>query len=187
MFPIRYKPEHSYDHASLVTTIPNALPEEHIERIKTWALTVDSGLHRRGSKNIKVNASFYTTQINNLSDPIYEILSPLWEQHLQSVNSTVSFIEPYEIKSYIEGDEFENHYDIYINLTEKLDRKINLIVQLTDSNDYEGGDLYVGDYLCPREKGSAIFFPASVIHKVTKITKGNRFSLIGHGWGPYLI
>lgn len=187
MLPIRFKPEHNYNYNSLVTEIPNALSNDHIKRLREFAESADSGLHRRGSKNPNITASFYTTQITTLSDPVYEILNPLWEQYIALTDSTIDFVEPYEIKSYIKYDEFDFHYDTYINLSEKIDRKLNLIIQMSDSDEYEGGDLIVGDYYCTRAKGSAIFFPASLVHQVTRIVSGNRYSLIGHGWGPYLI
>ena len=62
---------------------------------------------------------------------------------------------------------------------------LNLSLQLSNSEDYDGGDLLIDDYVSSREFGTGIFFPADVFHEVTPITRGARVTLIGHSWGPY--
>lgn len=182
--PVKNKPNIQYTYNQLVKEVPNVLSHDQLNRLKSYALdTNDSGLHRRGSKEKGTYASFYTCQVFRTDDEIYPLLDSLWDDY----KSVIDFIEPYEIKSYVEGDLFEYHTDIYINVTEHVDRKINLIIQMSDSNEYDGGDLVVGNYTCTREKGSAIFFPAALQHQITPIVQGTRFSLIGHGWGPYQI
>lgn len=184
MLPVLDKPKNDPDYFSkYIVEIPDALSNEQIDRLKIYAHGSSSGLHRRGSKDISTTASFYTCQVYRLDDEIYDILAPVWSNY----EHQLSFIEPYEIKSYVEGDLFEYHTDVYFNLEKKVDRKLNLIIQMSDSDDYEGGDLMVGDIQCSRKKGTAIMFPAFTLHCVTPITKGTRYSLIGHGWGPYHI
>lgn len=183
MLPVELKPKIDYDFSTYVTEIPNALDITQINRLREYAHSDISGLHRRGSKDRNTDASFYTCQVHPLHDEIYEILDPLWEQY----KSNLSFIEPYEIKSYVEGDLFDYHTDSYVNLVRNVDRKMNLIIQLSDTNEYDGGDLLVGRYQCTRQQGNAIFFPACLMHCVTKVTRGTRYSLIGHGWGPHQI
>jgi PKHD-type hydroxylase len=64
-------------------------------------------------------------------------------------------------------------------------RKLSIVVQLTDENEYEGGDLELilgaGDdtVKMTRKKGKVIMFPSYIIHQVTPITKGQRYSLVG--------
>ena len=184
MLTIQNKPTNETDSfLKFIIEVPDVLNEEQIERLKLYHHSDDSGLHRRGSKDKNTTASFYTCQVHPFSDEIYEILAPVWNNY----EHKLSFIEPYEIKSYVEGDLFEYHTDSYFNLNQQVDRKLNLIVQMSDDNDYEGGDLLVGEFLCSRKKGTAILFPACIFHCVTPITKGIRYSLIGHGWGPYQI
>jgi PKHD-type hydroxylase len=63
-------------------------------------------------------------------------------------------------------------------------RKLSIVVQLTDENEYEGGDLELilgaGDdtVKMTRKKGKVIMFPSYIIHQVTPITKGQRHSLV---------
>ena len=65
-------------------------------------------------------------------------------------------------------------------------RKLTAIIQLSDGNDYEGGDFEFG--LTDKEgnglikgnrtKGCLIVFPSFLSHRVTPITKGKRYSII---------
>jgi predicted 2-oxoglutarate/Fe(II)-dependent dioxygenase YbiX len=182
MLPVHLKPKIDYEFSKFVTEIPNALSIHQINRLRQYANSDISGWHRRGSKDAHTVASFYTCQVHPLHDELYEILDPLWEPY-----KNVTFIEPYEIKSYVEGDLFEPHHDAYFNLDKCVDRKLNLIIQMSDSTEYDGGELMIGNHVCSKTQGTAVIFPASLMHWVTKITRGNRYSLIGHGWGPYHI
>jgi PKHD-type hydroxylase len=62
-------------------------------------------------------------------------------------------------------------------------RKISITVQLSDSDDYEGGDLefWLGGKTqtkAPRQKGAVVIFPSFLLHRVTPVTKGVRKSLV---------
>lgn len=67
-------------------------------------------------------------------------------------------------------------------------RKLSFVIQLSNPTDYEGGNLklYLSDdpLIIPKRKGSICFFPSYVLHEVTKVTKGERFSLVGWITGP---
>jgi len=66
-------------------------------------------------------------------------------------------------------------------------RKLCFIVQLSDSNSYEGGDVILHNTPAQTEgyraQGSIIVFPSYWLHKVTPVTKGTRQSIVGwmHG------
>lgn len=166
--------------------VKNVINYDKANDIKAYALDEQkSGLHRRGSKNTNIEASFSTCLINDITNPIYEILDSLWKEYGTKINSNITFIEKYEIKCYYLGDKFGSHNDGYRYICSPYDRKVNLVIQLSDENDYEGGELFVGPMKCSKEFGTAIFFPSHYHHHVTEITKGQRFSLIGHAWGPY--
>lgn len=183
--PVLNKPDVVDEFENLTTEIPNLISKEVAEELRQFALdTKVSGLHHRGSKSAECFASFYTCLVFQHNHGIYEILDPAWEKYCAIHKPLIDFIEPYEIKSYTEGDVFGPHHDRLINRSLGLERKMNLIVQLSDENDYAGGDLIVGQHTCSREQGTGIFFPSHYTHSVTEITSGNRFSLVGHAWGP---
>ncbi|MFT7073376.1 MAG: PKHD-type hydroxylase [Patiriisocius sp.] len=63
-----------------------------------------------------------------------------------------------------------------------------MTIQLSDPNDYEGGDLrfMINKEIvnAPKEKGTIIIFPSFIMHRVTPITKGTRQSIVGWVSGP---
>jgi PKHD-type hydroxylase len=69
-------------------------------------------------------------------------------------------------------------------------RKISVSIQLSRSEDYAGGDLELlfGNQAEPMERtrGAFIAFPSFVLHRVTPVTRGTRWSLVawilGNRW-----
>jgi len=61
-------------------------------------------------------------------------------------------------------------------------RKLSISIQLTNSEDYEGGELYLYDddkgTLMDKSQGTLIIFPSYVLHEVMPVTKGERNSLV---------
>ena len=59
-------------------------------------------------------------------------------------------------------------------------RKLTAIIQLSEENDYDGGEFLVAAKKFKTKKGSAIIFPANFMypHKVMEITKGIRWSIV---------
>ena len=96
--------------------------------------------------------------------------------------------EAVQISKYSEGDYYGEHRDFGSN--DYLNRKLSLTVQLSDENDYEGGDLifHSGSIKekAPRGKGSVIVFDSRLYHEITPVTKGVRYSLVKwyHGDEP---
>ena len=184
---VKDKPDIQIEYSESVKTYDNILMHDVAQSLIDYATSEDSGLHRRGSKNPeRCTASFATCMVYRLNNPIYEILNPIWDRYISDTQSNLDFIEPYEIKIYNVRDKFNYHHDSFGNVNHKIDRKINLIIQLSEEHVYAGGDLFVGDYWCTRKFGSAIFFPAHYFHRVTEVTHGTRISLIGHAWGPVI-
>ena len=94
----------------------------------------------------------------------------------------VGIYESLQLAEYSEGDFFDWHLDFGNGFSSK--RKLSLSIQLSDSDEYEGGDLQFllgGSKTenAPREKGSVIVFPSFILHRVTKITSGKRKSIVG--------
>ena len=61
-------------------------------------------------------------------------------------------------------------------------RKLSISIQLTDPEEYEGGELYLYDddkgTLMDKAQGTLILFPSYVLHEVMPVTKGERNSLV---------
>jgi len=67
-------------------------------------------------------------------------------------------------------------------------RKLSLVVQLSDPSEYEGGNLLLHTSHNPiniqKEKGMVVCFPSYTLHEVTPVTKGERYSLVAWVHGP---
>jgi PKHD-type hydroxylase len=67
-------------------------------------------------------------------------------------------------------------------------RKVAIVVQLSEPDEYEGGELqfYINrePTTAPKEKGTIICFPTYFLHRVTPVTKGKRRSLVLWTSGP---
>ena len=81
-----------------------------------------------------------------------------------------------KITKYIEGDFFAPHRDF--KSTDKFGSTYKtLVIRLSDSSDYTGGDLYVKNIPQTKEQGSYSLFLSSDIHEIKRIDSGTRFSL----------
>ena len=86
----------------------------------------------------------------------------------------------------VKGDEFVNRH---LTIVGERPRKLSFVVQLSDPDDYEGGNLlFMGDnnneIVAPRHQGSVIVFDSRTKHKACEVTKGVRRSLVGWVNGP---
>lgn len=77
----------------------------------------------------------------------------------------------------------------YLNERVEMVRKLSFVLQLSDPDDYEGGNLQLLDeggksYIAPRKRGTIILFDSRTQHRVLKVRKGVRKSLVGWTVGP---
>jgi PKHD-type hydroxylase len=89
------------------------------------------------------------------------------------------------------GDFYSSHQDTAL-LPGGTIRKLSFTVQLSDPTSYDGGDVILyksfTDFVTlNRATGSITFFPSYMIHEVTPVTKGTRYSLVGWACGPAFV
>ena len=88
------------------------------------------------------------------------------------------------------ASDVKGHYDWHIDLgTGRFSRrKLSMSVQLSDGGSYEGGDLEFHlsglDRQKMRRQGTLIAFASFHEHRVTPVTKGERYSLVAWADGP---
>jgi PKHD-type hydroxylase len=67
-------------------------------------------------------------------------------------------------------------------------RKISISIQLSESEDYDGGDLQLlfdqSPMTLERTRGAFFAFPSFALHRVTPVTRGTRWSLVAWVQGP---
>ena len=90
---------------------------------------------------------------------------------------------------YNKGDFYKWHTDMDIcdiNEPDQLVRKLSFTLQLTNEDEYTGGNLEFADFddssyrfLVPKSRGTMIVFDSRTPHRVTPIESGIRKSLVG--------
>jgi len=147
-----------------------------------------------GSEN-RVDRSFRESSlswvpINSQTNWIYQRLS----EHINKANESffqydLTKIEKLQFTRYFGNQKgfYAPHIDsnfghFYEN------RKLTFVMQLSDPEDYEGGELRLHmskDYdVMPKEKGLITFFPSHILHECTPVTSGTRCTLVGWVYGP---
>jgi len=114
-----------------------------------------------------------TDAINFVNDQYYQFDIDLI-QNLQFTEYTSS------------GDFYGKHLDM--GHSETRPRKISFSIQLSDENNYTGGDLklyYSSDaIIADKQIGVMTTFPSYVLHEVLPVTQGTRYALVGWISGP---
>ena len=95
-------------------------------------------------------------------------------------------MEDLQFTIYEEGQFYKRHID---NLFKSnVFRKLSFTVQLTDPSEYDGGDILTYTEETPvalnKDLGVMSLFPSNLLHEVTPITRGTRYSLVGWCSGP---
>ena len=106
---------------------------------------------------------------------VQEANNALWKFDLRSIIDSIQYTEYEE-----DGGHYDWHMDIGPGSINH--RKISVVVQLSEADSYEGGELVLWNSNVPSviEKGigNVIIFPSFLMHKVTPMVKGNRKSLV---------
>lgn len=77
----------------------------------------------------------------------------------------------------------------FMNENTEMVRKLSFVMQLSDPDDYEGGNLQLLDevgksYFAPRKRGTVILFDSRTSHRVLPVKSGLRKSIVGWTVGP---
>ena len=128
---------------------------------------------------------------------IYDWISPHIQAMNQQIGWNIDFSTPEQIQftKYKEGQFYGWHQDHTPRANDEntTQRKVSVVVPLSDSSDYDGGDLeFYDSVLNPqisedkkilkddrtRQRGTIIAFPSFAYHRVTKVTRGERLSIV---------
>ena len=112
-----------------------------------------------------------------LMDMAVDANDNLWDFDLISADEKIQYTE------YLAEDEghYTWHQDIGPGMASQ--RKVSITVQLSESDEYEGGDLELwrgGNNVVTAQRGAGVtvLFPSYLMHRVTKVTKGKRRSFV---------
>lgn len=119
---------------------------------------------------------------NKLTTLVFEGNDAMWNFDLLGYNDSLQYTTYYG-----GGGHYDWHTDVGPGMA---NRKISVVVQLSDPSEYTGGVLNLnggnGIIECPKEKNTVIIFPSFVLHRVTPVLTGIRKSLVTWIAGPPL-
>ena len=87
------------------------------------------------------------------------------------------------------GNRMDGRAQDFVEENTELVRKLSFVLQLSDPDDYEGGNLQLLDesgksYFAPRKRGCVILFDSRTQHRVLPVKSGLRKSIVGWTVGP---
>lgn len=131
------------------------------------------------------------TDINSrfIADIIYYYVH---EANRNAFNVDVNYLKDIQYTKYFGKNKghYKQHCDTFwANHNNAYDRKLSVTIQLSNSDEYEGGDFKFTDCESPnaeelRKKGTVLVFLSPIYHCVEPVTKGERKSLVAWVEGP---
>jgi PKHD-type hydroxylase len=125
---------------------------------------------------------------NWIFDRIIDVITTVNNSHFRF---DLTQFEPLQFASYDSSREefYGQHMDCTMGIPHKTaSRKLSITIQLSGADEYQGGDLnlYQGrdPIVAPKGKGQLVCFPSYVLHEVTPVTSGTRYSLVTWVHGP---
>ena len=119
-----------------------------------------------------------------MAEKLIKANNEIWRLDLTGFNM---LLDPPNILRY-KADE-KGHYDWHLDYGAAFsNRKLSFSIQLSDPSEYDGGLLEIAG-MPPnedlRKKGTIIMFPSYVRHRVTPVTRGTRYCIVGWVHGPH--
>lgn len=174
-------------------------PKEICEKIISLALELPGENSTIGEDNIAPDPSFRRSTVRFLTktDARYSWIHEEFWKMLVSVNKdwfgfNVNHLPDIQFTEYDESVQgfYDTHQDINWVTNGNTHRKISIVVQLSNPEKYEGGNLeFPNSATVPpvddiRKQGTFIAFPSFIQHRATPVTKGKRYSLVAWFEGP---
>lgn len=153
--------------------------------------TVDTSKKYQSKRVVETISLLYRSNgaiVNHFPELIRKVYDTIAPINARTNKFDIDSIKEMNMLKYGVGGKYDWHQDVIYK--HPKERKFTFIIQLSDSNEYEGGDLeFYENNLghnpdeC-REKGSMIVFSSFLYHRITPLTKGNRYSIVGWVFGP---
>jgi len=145
-------------------------------------------------KKSKYDTKMRITTISWIPFSVMPDMYRIIEKTMKQVNGNhfgyegMSITEPAQFTEYPKGGFYDWHMDAEVNCQfEPPVRKISMTILLSDPSEFTGGDLEFmaeGNKLPQLLQGQAIFFCSIIRHRVAKVKKGIRRSLVMWFGGP---
>ena len=150
--------------------------------------------HEKGKKEGRHDTKMRITTIGWIPFKALPDMYKIIERSMLQVNRNhfgyegMALTEPAQFTEYPKGGFYDWHMDSEVNCQyEPPVRKISMTILLSNQSEFEGGDLeFMTEGNSPPAllQGQAIFFNSMIRHRVAKVKKGIRRSLVMWFGGP---
>ena len=164
----------------------NGFSKEHLNRLSKDIESipfVDATTFTEPNPTIRKSKVKWIPQ-NETFEWLYDLIKELaveansiWKFDIHTIIEQIQYTEYYAA----DNGHYTWHQDIGPGNASK--RKISVTIQLSDTTEYEGGDLQIwrgGDSIqtVPRGAGVSVLFPSYMMHRVSPMKRGIRKSLV---------
>ena len=172
--------------------LENTFNEQELDWLQDHAKKANqNGQLGGGAVNSNIRRSQISWMENNKdSNWIYHKLA----HAVSSINSKfyrfdlTGFGESLQFTNYDQSEHGMYRWHQDFGTLQTSNRKLSVVVQLTDPSEYEGGNLQLMTNGQPmnvrKERGLLVAFPSWQVHQVTPVTQGSRQSLVMWISGP---
>lgn len=148
----------------------------------------DGSKVKHSTRTCKIGWFYPNEDTNWLFDKMIDLIGNINENYFKF---DLNQFEPLQFTSYDSSRKefYGQHMDCSMGIPHATaSRKLSITLQLSSGDDYEGGDLLLYQSkepaIAPKKKGQLVVFPSYVLHEVTPVTKGTRYSLVTWVHGP---
>lgn len=177
-----------------IHTVPQAFTPAQCDMLIGYTKSADAAdaklVNRSANHNIRRSELVWVDEIAEAEWVVTRLIDVVRQANRDVYNFDLTdFSESAQIARY--GAERQGHFDWHSDIGEgqfARKRKLTVVVQLSDPAQYTGGTLEVmasnATTLGQKERGTAIVFPSYLLHRVTPVETGERFSLTVWAHGP---
>ena len=169
---------------NLQVVFDNFLSNDEIDYILSMNYEWNDGVTTSGfSRKRVVKKANITNFYPKLNERIFNTIKQLNNSYRYNIENLAQM----DLLSYEKGGKYDWHQDVLYS--KPRHRKFSAIIQLTDGNEYKGGDFelrdgYHLDLTNSRNKGAMLVFPSFLYHRITPIKRGKRKSIVAWIEGP---
>lgn len=170
------------EEVSKIIVLANELPVERATIIGDDGKNDPNGLRSSMIKWIPHNQD-WDWLYSKMMELAVEANKEVWKFDLHTAPEGIQYTEYYAH----ENGHYDWHQDIGPGDLPSR-RKVSITIQLSETDEYEGGELQIttggdvsnnwGARSCPRGAGVAVLFPSYMMHRVSPVTAGTRKSIV---------
>lgn len=170
----------------------DAIQEEYVNNIEKRPMKLGTIINSDFNE-LNVNKKVRNCEVDWI--PANSWLPSMIWYHINGINNQyyqydIRSLEDLQLTSYSENEFYTWHVDSYFDNQMSHERKLSFSLQLSDENEYDGGELqllrngYKEVKVANKGKGILTVFDSRISHRVTKIKRGKRICLVGWAIGP---